>query len=76
VPRAAPEEASFYDTALAWADTNTPFLPIIAVVKSGLMVVIGTSSQQMNSVEVDKTGFHCRSCWGCGTQLAQIERRG
>jgi hypothetical protein len=25
VPRAAPEEASFYDTALAWADTNTPF---------------------------------------------------
>jgi hypothetical protein len=47
------QQASFYDTALAWADTNTPFLPIIAVVKSGLMVVIGTSSQQMNSVEVD-----------------------
>ena len=40
-------------TFTAGADTNTPFLPIVVVVKSVLMSVIGTSSQQMNSVEVD-----------------------
>jgi hypothetical protein len=40
-------------TFVAGADTNTPFLPITAVVKSVLMAVTGTSSQQLNSVEVD-----------------------
>src|SRR5215813_5389481 len=40
-------------TFSARPDTNTPFLPITAAVKPGSMAVIGTSSQQMNSVEVD-----------------------
>ena len=35
------------------ADTNTPFLPINAVVKFRSIWVIGISSQQMNSVDVD-----------------------
>src|SRR5246127_3661393 len=40
-------------TFVAGADTNTPLRPITVVVKSGLIEVIGISSQQMNSVEVD-----------------------
>ena len=39
--------------SFAGAETNTPFLPMIDVVKSALIAVIGTSSQQMNSVDVD-----------------------
>src|SRR5215470_3854172 len=40
-------------TFVAGADTNTPFLPINAVVKFGSIWVIAISSQQMNSVAVD-----------------------
>jgi hypothetical protein len=40
-------------TFVAGADTNTPLRPINVVVKAGLIEVIDTSSQQMNSVEVD-----------------------
>jgi hypothetical protein len=70
VPRAAPEEVSFYNTALALADPSTPLMPIIAAVKSGLMVVIGTSFKQMNSTEVDNW-FSLPIVLGRGTQLAQ-----
>ena len=34
-------------TFTAGADTNTPFLPIVVVVKSVLMSVIGTSSDEL-----------------------------
>src|SRR6516162_2986811 len=40
-------------TFVAGADTNTPLRPMSVVVKAGLIEVIDTSSQQMNSVEVD-----------------------
>src|SRR6516165_8571573 len=40
-------------TFFAGADTTTPVRPINTVVKSGLIEVIGTSTQQMNSVVVD-----------------------
>ena len=75
VPRAAPEGVSFYDTALALADPNTPFMPIIAAVKSGLMVVIGISSQQMNSAEIDNW-FSLPIVLGLRNATREIERRG
>jgi len=58
---ASPSRVTFPDaseipacwTFSAWSDTNTPFLPMNWVVKAPLIEVIGISSQQMNSVNVD-----------------------
>ena len=60
-------------TFVAGADTNTPFLPINAVVKFGSIWVIGTSSQQMNSVEVDNW-FSLPIALGIATEEVEVDK--
>jgi hypothetical protein len=56
-------------------ENNPYFIGEHYAVKSGLMVVIGTSSQQMNSAEVDNW-FSLPIVPGLRNANTQIERRG